>query len=48
MDWVGHADSEMVRHYYHLSREESRRIMDQLDLLGTDDGRSVTGEEHSS
>lgn len=34
MEWLGHADSEMVRRYYHLSDEESRRRMDQLQLLG--------------
>jgi integrase len=47
MEWLGHADSEMVRHYYHLSDEESRRKMDQLDLLGDGDGRSDTDEEHN-
>ncbi len=45
MNWLGHADSEMVRHYYHLNDEESRRKMDQLNLLGGSDGRSVTDDE---
>tara|TARA_R110002073_G_scaffold8761_8_gene46915 strand:+ start:7040 stop:8305 length:1266 start_codon:yes stop_codon:yes gene_type:complete len=36
MEWLGHADSEMVRHYYHLNDEESRRKMDQLPPLGND------------
>lgn len=34
MEWLGHQDSEMVRHYYHLNDDESRRRMDQLDPLG--------------
>ena len=34
MEWVGHADSSMVRHYFHLSNEESRRQMCGLDFLG--------------
>ena len=27
MTWVGHKDSEMVRHYYHLHDDESKRAM---------------------
>jgi hypothetical protein len=34
MEWLGHADSEMVRHYYHLHDEEAQRQMRRLDLLG--------------
>jgi integrase len=34
MDWLGHADSEMIRHYYHLHDEEAQRRMDELDFLG--------------
>lgn len=34
MEWLGHADSDMVRHYYHLHDQESRRQMNRLDLLG--------------
>lgn len=40
MEWVGHADSSMVRHYFHLSNEESRRQMRGLDFLGGAGGRS--------
>lgn len=47
MEWLGHADSAMVRHYYHLKDEESRRKMDQLDLFGKSDGRSVTDDEQN-
>lgn len=34
MDWVGHADSAMVRHYFHLHDEQALRYMQSLDLLG--------------
>lgn len=34
MDWLGHADSEMLRRYYHLHDEESRSQMNSLDFLG--------------
>jgi integrase len=34
MEWVGHADSAMVRHYFHLHDEQGRRQMHGLDLLG--------------
>ncbi len=37
MEWLGHQDSEMVRHYYHLSDKESQRRMKGLDLLGNTD-----------
>jgi len=30
MSWLGHADSEMIRRYYHLQDDESRRRMDAL------------------
>lgn len=41
MEWVGHADSEMVRHYFHLHDEESQRRMNGLNLLGGAGGRSA-------
>lgn len=31
--WLGHADSEMVRHYHHLHDAESRQQMAKLVLL---------------
>lgn len=42
MEWLGHRDSEMVRHYYHLCDAESRRRMNSLDLIGNA-GTRVTG-----
>lgn len=41
MDWLGHADSAMIRHYYHLHDEEANRRMDSLDFLGGAGGRSA-------
>ncbi|MBL8829989.1 MAG: site-specific integrase [Planctomycetaceae bacterium] len=35
MEWVGHADSDMVRHYFHLHVEESKGQMNGVDFLGT-------------
>ncbi len=40
MEWVGHADSAMVRHYFHLHDEEAQRHMNGLNLLGGAAGRS--------
>lgn len=34
MSWLGHADSAMVRHYYHLRQEEARRQMAKVPFLG--------------
>jgi integrase len=42
MEWLGHSDSEMVRHYYHMCDTEARRHMEGLDLLGNA-GKRVTG-----
>ena len=41
MEWLGHVDSEMVRHYYHLHDEEARRRMADLDFLGGAGGCSA-------
>jgi hypothetical protein len=39
MDWLGHQDFAMVRHYFHLNDLESRRQMDRLNPLGASDER---------
>ena len=41
MEWLGHADSKMVRWYYHLHDEESRRRMESIDFTGSAGGRST-------
>lgn len=33
MSWLGHADSEMIRHYYHLQQEQSKIQMQRLTLF---------------
>ncbi|QDV40919.1 Phage integrase family protein [Stieleria neptunia] len=47
IQWLGHSDSAMVRHYDHLSDDESCRKMDQLNLLGGDGGRSGVDAEQT-
>jgi integrase len=34
MTWLGHIDSEMVRHYYHVHDGEARRRMNEVNFLG--------------
>jgi integrase len=34
MDWLGHTDSKMVKHYFHLHNEEAQRQMQRLDFVG--------------
>ncbi len=38
MSWLGHSDSRMVAHYYHLHDDEARRQMDLLSLDETQSG----------
>jgi integrase len=47
MEWLGHADSEMIKNYYHLHDDESRRQMDKLDFVGGSSGRSA-GESNET
>ena len=48
MSWLGHQDSEMVRHYYHLHDEESRRQMANLDLIGNKTGKQSPGIQNGT
>jgi len=41
MEWVGHADSAMVRHYFHANNAEEQRRMNGLNLLGGAGGCSA-------
>ncbi|HLJ97482.1 MAG TPA: hypothetical protein VKU02_30260, partial [Gemmataceae bacterium] len=41
MAWLGHQDSEMIRHYYHLRHDEARRQMAKIPFLGKQEGDSV-------
>ena len=38
LEWLGHRDSEMMKLYRHLRREDSQRRMEQIKVLGSDDG----------
>jgi integrase len=35
MHWLGHTDSKMVKHYFHLFDEEAQRHMSRLDFIGS-------------
>ena len=39
MQWLGHRDSQMVRHYYHLHNDEVQRQMQRVTFVG---GSGVT------
>lgn len=47
MSWLGHRDSELIRHYYHQRDDEARRQMSNIPFLGqppaptSDGGRST-------
>jgi integrase len=41
MEWLGHQDSSMVKHYYHLHDSEARRQMDKLNPLGNAETRTT-------
>jgi len=45
MHWLGHADSAMVRHYYHLHDELARHEMNKVNFLGSAGGRSTSNDE---
>ncbi len=45
MGWLGHLDSGMVRHYYHIHDGEARRRMESLNLLGGA-GKRFTGTDN--
>jgi integrase len=34
MEWLGHSDSKMVRHYFHLHDDEAQRQMQRLNFVG--------------
>lgn len=44
MAWLGHRDSAMVRHYYHLYDDEAQRQMKRLNFLGEAGGGVAAGE----
>jgi integrase len=44
MTWLGHTDSKMVAHYYHLHDTESDREMGRLNLFENTDGANPAGK----
>ncbi|HEX4613957.1 MAG TPA: site-specific integrase [Urbifossiella sp.] len=45
MSWLGHRDSEMIRHYYHMRQEEARKQMNRLPLLGSPPDEPATDRQ---
>jgi integrase len=43
MAWLGHRDSSMVRHYYHLHDDEAQKQMKRVQLLGETGGAGAAG-----
>jgi hypothetical protein len=41
MHWLGHKDSRMVEHYYHLHDEAARRQMGRIQLYDSELGGDV-------
>ena len=46
MRWLGHQDSRMVQHYYHLHDEVAQRQMERLSFVGTKS--SAAASDHIS
>ena len=44
MDWIEHADAEMVRRYYHLNAQESRRQRDRVSIPVVNTGSAGAGK----
>jgi len=44
LEWLGHRDSEIMKLYRHLRREDSHRRMEQINFLGSDDGEDCESD----
>ncbi len=44
MSWLGHSNSKMVRHYFHLYDEESQRQMQRINFQGAAGGAVAAGD----
>lgn len=44
MKWLGHQDSGMVRHYFHLNDAAAQSQMNKLDFTGGTDRDVVVGK----
>ena len=45
MSWLGHSSSQMVRHYFHLHDDESKRQMRRINFLGDAGGAVAAGDD---
>jgi hypothetical protein len=45
MQWLGHQDSAMVRHYDHLNGVESRQQMDRPTIAGGADNHVASSRQ---
>jgi integrase len=43
-EWLGHSESKMIRHYYHLHNEEAQRQMQRVNFLGSAAGSVAVGQ----
>lgn len=52
MNWLGHRDSDMVKRYYHASRDEAQRMMRQIQFADgpapVNDGSAEPAEAETS
>ena len=44
LEWLGHRDSVILNLYRHLRREDSHRRMQQINFLGSDDGKACDSD----
>lgn len=44
MRWLGHRDSQMVKHYYHLHDDEAQRQMKKINFVGRAGTTVVSGQ----
>jgi integrase len=44
MEWLGHTESKMVRHYFHLHDAEAQRQMKRLNFVGKASDGVVAGD----
>ena len=44
LEWLGHRDSVILKLYRHLRREDSHRRMQQINFLGSDDGKACDSD----
>lgn len=43
MEWLGHRESKMIRHYYHIHEKTAQRQMSRLRLVGEAGGEDTAG-----